>query len=50
MSKQLSVPDQHQLAVAIQTLRLSDVMAAVLGGPTKDEARAIIKRLCGKDA
>jgi hypothetical protein len=44
----LSVPEQHQLKIARQTLRYSDAGALVMGGPTKDEARAIIQRLTGR--
>ena len=44
----LSVFDQHQLAIAAKTLRMSDVGAMIMGGMTKDEARAVIFRLTGK--
>ena len=44
----LSVPEQHQLRVARKTLTYSDVGARVMGGPTKAEARQIIKRLTGR--
>lgn len=44
----LSVPEQHQLKVARDTLKMNDVMARVMGGPSKAEARAIVKRLTGK--
>lgn len=47
--QQLTVPEQHQLKIARQTLRMSNPMARVMGGPTKDEAREIIARLTGKD-
>lgn len=46
--RQLSVPDKHQLKIAWQTLRYSDVGARIMGGPTKEEAREIIFRLTGK--
>jgi hypothetical protein len=46
--KILSVPDRHQLRIARQTLRMNDVMARVMGGPTKEEAREIIARLTGR--
>lgn len=49
-SNKLCVPDLHQLRVARKTLTLSDVGAAMLGGPSKAEARAIILRLTGKPA
>lgn len=48
--EQLSVFEQHQLAIARRTLKLNDVFVRVLGGMTKNEARAIIKRLTGKNA
>jgi hypothetical protein len=46
----LSVPEQHQLRVARQTLRYSDAGARIMGGPTKAEAREIIARLTGRKA
>jgi len=46
--KQLSVPDQHQLRIAYQTMKMSDIMAAVMGGMTRAEAQAIIYRMTGK--
>ena len=48
--KTLSVPEQHQLRIARQTLKYSDVGARIMGGMTKDEARAIILKLTGKPA
>lgn len=49
-SKNLSVPEKHQLKIAIQTLKYSDAGARIMGGPTKEEAREIIKKLTGKNA
>lgn len=46
----LSVPEKHQLNIARTTLRLSDVGARIMGGMTKEEARAVILRLTGKPA
>ncbi len=48
----LTVPDQHQLKIARDTLKMPDEIARlrILGGPTKDEARAIILRLTGRPA
>ena len=46
----LSVPEKHQLAIAKKTLTYSDVGARIMGGPTKEEARKIIKELTGKVA
>ncbi len=50
IKRELSVPQKHQLRVAWQTLQMPDAIAAVMGGPTKAEAREIIKRLTGKTA
>jgi hypothetical protein len=50
MSRELSVPEKHQLNIARKTLRMSDVGATIMGGMTKEEAREIIKRLTGKAA
>jgi hypothetical protein len=46
--RQLTVPEQHQLKIARHTLKLSDVGARIMGGPTKEEAREIILKLTGK--
>ena len=46
--RRLTVPEQNQLKIARDTLRMNDVMAKVLGGMTKEEAREIILRLTGK--
>ena len=50
MKCKLTIPEKHQLAIAKQTLQLSDTGALILGGMTKTEARAIILRLTGKPA
>ena len=42
--RKLSVPDRHQLRIARETLKLHDAMVAVMGGPSKAEAREIIRR------
>lgn len=47
--RELSVPEQHQLRIARQTLRMADPMARIMGGPTKKEARDIIQRLTGQE-
>jgi hypothetical protein len=47
--RKLSVPEQHQLRVARQTLNMTDVGARIMGGPTKEEAREIIRRLTGRE-
>lgn len=49
-SKSLDVFDRHQLNIARKTLTMSDVGARIMGGMTKDEARAVILRLTGKPA
>ena len=46
--RQLSVFDKHQLAIARKTLTYSGAGAKIMGGPTKAEAREIIKRLTGR--
>lgn len=46
--RKLSVPERHQLRIARKTLKLSDVGALIMGGPSKDEARQIIRDLTGK--
>jgi len=46
--RSLSVPEQHQLRIARATLKMSDVGARMMGGPTKEEARNIILRLTGR--
>jgi hypothetical protein len=43
----LTVPEQHQLRIARQTLRMHPAMARVMGGPTPSEARRIIRILHG---
>ena len=45
----LSVPDKHLLKIARSTLKMSDAMARVMGGPSKAEAREIIRRLTAKN-
>lgn len=49
MKKQLSVFDYHQLKIARATLKMNPVMASIMGGPSIEEARAIIKRITGKE-
>ena len=43
--RELSVPEKHQLKIARDTLKMSDVGAMIMGGPSKEQAREIIKRL-----
>jgi hypothetical protein len=46
--RELTVPEKHQLKVARDTLKMPATMLGVMGGPSKEEARAIIERLTGK--
>jgi hypothetical protein len=39
-----SVPEQHQIKIARATLRMSDIGARIMGGMTKDEARAVLQK------
>jgi hypothetical protein len=48
MNNRLSVPDQHLLKIARQTLRMTPVMARVMGGPSPEDAIEIIRRLTAK--
>jgi len=41
----MTIPEKHQLKIARQTLRLSDVGARIMGGMTKAEALDVILRL-----
>ena len=46
MTKQkLNVFEKHQLKIAKDTLKMSDIGVQVMGGMTKAEARKIIQRL-----
>lgn len=49
MKRALTIFERNQLKVARKTLTYSDVGASIMGPPTKDEAREIIKRLTGKE-
>lgn len=42
MTKNLSTFDKHQLKIAKDTLRMSDVGARIMGGMSKEEARAFL--------
>ena len=48
--KKLTVPEKHQLRIARKTLKMSDMGALIMGGPSKEEARLIIRDLTGKIA
>ena len=41
----MQVAKSHQKKIAIATLRMSDVGAMVMGGMTKDEARAFLRSI-----
>lgn len=41
----LSVFDKHQFKIAKDTLRLSDAGARILGGQTKEQARAFLTQM-----
>ena len=45
MKRELSIPEQHQKRIAIQTLRMNDIGALIMGGMTKYEARAFLVRI-----
>jgi hypothetical protein len=45
----LTVPAQHQLEIARRTLLMPDAMVGVMGGPTKDEARAFLRSIGWSD-
>ncbi len=42
MKKYLSIPEKHQLRIAKDTLKLSDIGAKIMGGMTKDEAKKLL--------
>jgi hypothetical protein len=47
--KTLTVPEKHQFRIARATLKLNPAMVGVAGGPSIEEAKAIIKRLTGQE-
>lgn len=48
--RELGVPERHQLKIARDTLKMSDVGAFIMGGMDKPTARAVILELTGKPA
>ena len=42
------VARKHQLKIARDTLRMSDVGAQIMGGMTKEEARDFLRKYAGK--
>ena len=49
-ARRLTTPERHQLKVARDTLKMSDAMAGVMGGPSKAEARRIHRRADRQEA
>lgn len=47
--RELSVPERHQLRVAIDSMNMHPAMLGVMGGPNVEEARKIIKQLTGRE-
>lgn len=45
LAKELSVPEKHQKAIAIKTLKMNDVMARMMGDMSKDEAREFLRSI-----
>ena len=45
--RNLTTPEQHQLRIARDTLRMAPAMRGVMGGPTLEQAVATIQRLTG---
>ena len=45
----LTIPEKHQLKIAKKTLKMIDSYSLIMGGPTKEEARDIIRRLTGRE-
>ena len=44
----MTIPEQHQLAIARKTMRLSCVGAMIMGGPNHKESIIIIAKLTGR--
>jgi len=42
--KNLSVPEKHQLRIALQTLKMTDAGANIMGGMDKEEARNFLRK------
>ena len=45
----LNVPARHQLEIARKTLLMSDVGVSIMGGMTKEEARAFLRSIGWSD-
>ncbi len=50
INEAMSVPDKHQLAIAKKTLKMSDAGANIMGGMSKKEAVAFLKKIGYSDA
>ena len=50
MKKTLDVFEKNQLKIARATMKMTEAGALIMGGMTKAEARAVIKKLTGKTA
>ena len=50
MKTNLNLFDCHQKKIAIQTLKMSDVGAMIMGGMSKEEARNVLKRIGYSDS
>jgi hypothetical protein len=48
MQRELTIPEKHQKKIALQTLKMSDAMVAVMGGMTKAEAIEFLTGLAEK--
>lgn len=46
---ELSIPQQHQLKIAKKTLKMTDVMANVMGGMSRPEAIDFLKSIGWSD-
>ena len=44
----MTIFEKHQLKIAKNTLKMSDVGARIMGGMTKEEAKKIIEKLTKK--
>jgi len=47
-AKKPSTPEEHQLKIAKDTLKMTDAMAKIMGGMTKEEAKRIIEKFSKK--
>ena len=45
LARELSVPEKHQKAIALKTLKMPDAMVGIMGGMNKQEARDFLKSI-----